>query len=200
MLETISAFLFAALALTGSPGPNTLSVAAVGASFGRLRGLGYMVGLNIGMLGVITIVATGLAGLVFALPGFAPVVTVLAAAYFLYLAFRIATAPPLSDARQTIAADAPRWYEGAGLSLVNPKAYAAMAALFSGHVVLQSNPLADTFAKAGLVMATIIVVNMTWLSVGAVMTKHLRDRRISRIVNIAFAILLLLSVAYAILA
>ena len=92
-MEAVSAFILAALALTGSPGPNTLSVAAVGASFGRVRGLGYMIGLNVGMLAVITIVGTGVAGIILALPGFAPIVTILAGAYFLYLAYRIATAP-----------------------------------------------------------------------------------------------------------
>ena len=75
-----------------------------------------------------------------ALPGAAPLVTLAAAAYFLWLAWRIATAPPLT-ASPAGPGTAPRWYEGAGLSLVNPKAYAAMAALFSGHVLL-AGPLA----------------------------------------------------------
>ena len=198
-MEAVSAFILAALALTGSPGPNTLSVAAVGASFGRVRGLGYMIGLNVGMLAVITIVGTGVAGIILALPGFAPVVTILAGAYFLYLAYRIATAPPLATTGQQTSSQAPRWYEGAGLSLVNPKAYAAMTALFSGHVILQANPFADTLAKAGLVISTIIAVNLIWLTVGSAMTHHLQDPRTSRIVNIVFALLLLLSVGYAIL-
>lgn len=197
-MEAITAFVLAALALTGSPGPNTLSVAAVGASFGRGRGLGYMIGLNIGMLGVIAIVGTGVAGIVLTVPGFAPVVTILAAAYFLYLAYRIATAPPLAPTNSDTHVAPPRWFEGAGLSLVNPKAYAAMTALFSGHVILQSSPLADTLAKAGLVITTIIFVNMLWLTLGAAMTRHLQDARTSRIVNILFSLLLLASVGYAI--
>lgn len=203
MLTATLSFLLAALALTGSPGPNTLSMAAVGASFGRLRGIEYMVGLNLGMVVVIALVGTGMAGIVLAVPGLAPIVTVLAAAYFLYLAYRIATAPPLqgpaTDDSAAQTRPAPRWYEGFGLSLVNPKAYAAMAALFSGHVLVDGNQLADSLWKAGLLITTIIVVNIAWLSVGAAMTSALQDRRTSRMVNIAFAILLLLSVAYAIL-
>lgn len=203
MLTATLSFLLAALALTGSPGPNTLSMAAVGASFGRLRGIEYMVGLNLGMVVVIALVGTGMAGIVLAIPGLAPIVTVLAVAYFLYLAYRIATAPPLqAPATKDRAAPTkpqPRWYEGFGLSLVNPKAYAAMAALFSGHVLVEGNQLADSLWKAGLLIATITVVNIAWLSVGAAMTSALQDPRISRMVNITFAILLLLSVAYAIL-
>ena len=48
-------------------------------------------------------------------------------------------------------------------------------------------------------IATIVAVNLVWLTVGAAMTRHLQDPRTSRIVNIAFAMLLLLSVGYAIL-
>jgi threonine/homoserine/homoserine lactone efflux protein len=204
MLTATLSFLLAALALTGSPGPNTLSMAAVGASFGRLRGLEYMAGLNLGMVAVIALVGTGFAGIVLAVPGIAPVVTALAAAYFLYLAYRIATAPPLKQAVEAQATDgtgsatsAPRWYEGFGLSLVNPKAYAAMAALFSGHVLVEGSQLADSLWKAGLLILTICVVNTAWLFAGAAMTSALQNPRTSRIVNIAFAILLLLSVAYA---
>ena len=43
---------------------------------------------------VMAIVASGLVGLLLAIPGATPIVTVLAAAYFLDLAWRIATAPP----------------------------------------------------------------------------------------------------------
>jgi threonine/homoserine/homoserine lactone efflux protein len=201
MLTATLSFLLAALALTGSPGPNTLSMAAVGASFGRLRGLEYMAGLNLGMVAVIALVGTGFAGIVLAVPGIAPVVTGLAAAYFLYLAYRIATAPPLNQISEENtngnAGTAPRWYEGFGLSLVNPKAYAAMAALFSGHVLVESSQLTDSLWKAGLLILTICVVNTAWLFAGAAMTSALQNPRTSRIVNIAFAILLLLSVAYA---
>ncbi|MGD1886226.1 MAG: LysE family translocator [Cohaesibacteraceae bacterium] len=201
-MDVIFSFLLAALALTGSPGPNTLSVAAVGASFGRVKGLEYMMGLNIGMVGVIAIVGSGMAGMVLALPGLAPIVTILAAAYFLYLAYRIATAPPLAaggndgSIEQT---SAPRWYEGVGLSLINPKAYAAMAALFSGYVIADGQPALDALWKAGLVLATITTVNLIWLSVGAAMTGFLSNPKTARTINIAFAILLLASVTYAIL-
>ncbi len=202
MLAAIMSFLLAALALTGSPGPNTLSLAAVGASFGRMRGIEYMVGLNLGMVVVIALVGTGVAGIVLAVPGLAPVVTVLAAVYFLHLAYRIATAPPLqkvADKQASETKPAPKWFEGFGLSLVNPKAYAAMAALFSGHVLIETSALADNLWKAGLLVATICLVNVAWLSVGAAMTSALQNPHTSRAVNITFAVLLLLSVAYAIL-
>lgn len=199
-METLPAFIATTFVLTGSPGPNTLSVAAVGASFGRTRGLEYMLGLNIGMVAVIGIVATGLASLMLSLPGLSPFVTLAAALYFLFLAYRIATAPPLAQTGSNMATQAPRWYEGAGLSIINPKAYAAMAALFSGYVLIENNLFADAAWKAGLILTIIALVNFSWLFVGAAMTNFLRNERTSRTINRTFAVLLLLSVALATLA
>lgn len=198
-MDALLTFMLAALALIGSPGPNTLSLAAVGASFGRVRGLEYMLGMNLGMAIVITLVGTGVAGMVLAVPGIAPVVTVIAAGYFLYLAYKIATAPPLTKTAGSEAPNAPRWFVGTGLSLVNPKGYAAMAALFSGHVLIADDQLADSLWKAALLMATICVVNILWLSLGAGMARLLHEPRSARIVNLCFAILLLVSVGFAVL-
>ena len=164
-MEPFGSFLLAAIALTGSPGPNTLSLAAVGAAYGRRRGFRYMIGMNFGMALVIAMMGSGISTLVFALPGVAPVVTALAAAYFLYLAYRIATAPPVSEDGKP--GREPRWYEGTTLSLVNPKAYAAMAALFSGFNLMDGAPFGDGLLKAAVLMATIIAVNFFWLTVGA---------------------------------
>ncbi len=133
-MEDLAAFLLAGLALTGSPGPATLSMAAMGAAFGARRGLGYMSGAIGGIAVVMGVTASCVTGLVLAISGAAPVITVLAAAYILYLAYRIATAPPLGE--ETGAGRAPSFLGGFFLNLANPKAYAAMAALFSGFVLL----------------------------------------------------------------
>lgn len=195
-VETLPSFILAALALAGSPGPNTLSLAAVGAAFGRAIAWRYLIGLTLGMVGVIAIVGSGLQSLLFALPGAAPVVTVLAAAYFAYLAYRIATAPPL--AANPDPATAPRWFEGTLLSLVNPKAYAAMAAMFSGFILVAGDPLRDGLVKAGVLMATLVTVNVAWLSIGAALTGLLRDPRKARAINVTFAVLLIISVVVAV--
>ncbi|MBT6093890.1 MAG: LysE family translocator [Rhodospirillaceae bacterium] len=196
-METLGTFILAALALTGSPGPNTLSMAGVGAAFGRRRGFRYMVGLNIGMAAVITVVGTGVSGLLFAVPGAAPVISVMAGAYFVVLAYRIATAPALTDTGAP--GSEPKWYEGTFLSLVNPKAYAAMAALFSGFVLIDDDPAADGILKAALLMAMIIFVNVCWLYAGSLLTRVMRHERAHRAINLTFAGLLIASVAVAIM-
>jgi threonine/homoserine/homoserine lactone efflux protein len=196
-VDALIGFIIAALALAGSPGPGTLSLAAAGAAFGARRGLPYMIGIDVGMAGVIAITVSGVVGLLLAVPGATPVVTALAGAYFLYLAYRIATAPPLSDgaAEQS----APSFMGGVALSLVNPKGYAAMAALFSGFVLVRERLALDIALKC-LVLAVIITsVNIAWLTLGAALTRFFRDPATNRIVNVTFAVLLIASVAVALL-
>jgi threonine/homoserine/homoserine lactone efflux protein len=196
-LEGLLGFILAGLALAGSPGPATLSLAAAGAAFGARRGLGYMTGINLGMLGVMAITASGVVGLLLAVPGAAPVVILLSSAYFAYLAWRIATAPPLTEAgaqrRQ------PTFLAGIGLSLVNPKGYAAMAALFSGFVLIEGRLDLDVAAKIAVLAVIIVAVNIAWLLMGAALTRHFREPRSNRIINVAFAVLLIASVGVALL-
>ena len=184
-------------ALAGSPGPNTLSLAATGAAFGARRGLRYLLGLVVGMIAVMLVTATGVVGLLLAVPGATPVVAAIAAAYFIYLAFRIATAPPLA---QNDGQDRqPSFPGGVFLSLINPKAYAAMAALFSGFVLIREQLALDITVKVIVLAAIITLVNITWLGAGAALTRLFRRPCTNRAINVTFAVLLVASLALAML-
>ena len=194
-MDGLPGFLLAAVALAGSPGPATLSLTATGAAFGARRGLAYLAGIVVGMAAVMAIVASGVVGLLLAVPGATPMVTVLAAAYFLYLAWRIATAPPL--AADTAQRRAPTFTGGLLLSLVNPKGYAAMAALFSGFVLVQERLALDIAIKMGVLVFIIAAVNVAWLMAGAALTRYFREPRTNRAINVTFAVLLVASVVFA---
>ena len=85
------------------------------------------------------------------------------------------------------------------LSLANPKAYAAMAALFSGFVLVRGHVLLDATAKLLVLVCVITGVCLVWLHAGAGLTRLFRDPRASRIINIAFAVLLIASLVFAVL-
>ncbi|WP_374384624.1 LysE family translocator [Dongia sp.] len=192
MQETLS-FVVAALALTGSPGPATLGLAAAGAAFGLRRSRWLIAGIVAGVLAVLLLTVSGLFALILAQPGLALAVTIAAALYMLYLAFRIATAPLITE--QVPGAAAPGFGQGLFLGLGNPKAYAAMAALCSGFTLLPGQPFPDALAKLALVAATIIPVNIAWSLLGVTLTRWLRDPRLGRAINVLFALLLMASVA-----
>jgi threonine/homoserine/homoserine lactone efflux protein len=185
-------FVLAGVALAGSPGPATLSLAAAGAAFGAARGLPYMAGIVTGMVAVMTITASGVTGVLLAVPGAAPVVVALAALYFLYLAIRIATAPPLAASAER---RRPSCAAGFLLSLVNPKGYAAMAALFSGFVLIRDRLALDAAVKIGVLLLIITAVNLVWLFAGAALTRAFHEPRLNRAINVGFALLLVASLA-----
>ncbi len=196
-MDGLAGFLLAALALAGSPGPATLSLTATGAAFGACRGVAYLAGIVVGMVLVMAAVAGGLVGLLTAVPGMTPVVTVLAAAYFLYLAWRIAMAPSLTYA--DTARRAPTFIAGLALSLVNPKGYAAMAALYSGFVLVPDRLGFDIAAKMAALTLIIVAVNAGWLLAGSGLTRFFRDPYSNRLIKIVFAVLLVVSVVLAFL-
>ena len=195
-MEGLLGFILAGLALTGSPGPATLSLAATGAAFGARRGLGYMLGIVAGVVVVMAIVASGLAGLMLALPSAPPIMALLAAAYIVWLAWRIATAPPLGE---QAGARPPSVVAGFFLALAKPKAYAAMAALFSGFVLVGGRPGLDAILKALLLVAIMLAVDLAWLMAGSALTRCFREPSVNRAINVAFSVLLLASVGIALL-
>jgi threonine/homoserine/homoserine lactone efflux protein len=189
--DSLAAFVIAAFALTGSPGPATLGLSAAAAAFGLRACLALMAGIIVGVLVVFAAAAAGLTGLILAQPLLGPIVKALSVIYMLWLAWTIASAPPLTDGA---AGAAPSFWGGMFLGLGNPKAYAAMAALSSGFV-LAADGLTDAGFKAAVLLIVMIVVDFAWLLAGSGLASVMRKPAWSRAINIVFALALLASVA-----
>jgi threonine/homoserine/homoserine lactone efflux protein len=190
-------FLLAGFALVGTPGPATLMLAATSAAYGPRRSVELMAGLLTSIVVVGAITAAGFTTLLLSLPGVQPIGSALAGAYLLYLAWRIATAPTLNE--KVDLKQAPSFASGFLLNFINPKAYAATAALFSGFVLVAGDPLLDAVTKGGLILAMIAISDVVWIIAGASLASAFRNPRANRAVNITFAALLLASVAAAVL-
>ncbi len=195
MITDILALWAAAIPLMGSPGPATLSLAGIGAAYGFRAGAGYLAGIVIGTVSVLLLIATGMTGLILGVPVLVQVISVLALFYILYLAYKIATAPPLGEAQT--AQEAPRFMAGYLLALANPKAYAAIGAVYAS-VTIGGDAWTDAGIKIPALAILIVAINSVWLSLGASISGLLRNRRTARLVNAVFAISLLASVALAI--
>ncbi len=195
MIEKLALLLLAALPLMGSPGPATLSLAAAGSVFGVRRSLRYLAGIVLGTSVVLLMIATGITGILFALPGVLPTLTAAALCYILYLAYKIATAPILSQDVEDEAA--PSMIGGLLLAVANPKAYAAIGAVFASVVVVPEQPAFDAAAKAATLFGVLVLVNSSWLALGAFFARVLRHPRSGRAINVLFALLLVISVALA---
>ncbi len=180
----------ASLLVMGSPGPSTISVTAVGAAFGLRRSIAYLSGLVAGTIGVLLAVAAGVVSILLAVPQLAPVLLTASAAYILYLAYKIATAPPLSMHDETVAA--PSFLGGVLLAAANPKAYVAIAAVFAASLL-------GPVLKIAILAAMIVLIHLAWWLAGAVFSRAFHDPVWSRRVNLAFAAALVVTTGYAVM-
>ena len=191
--QQLLALVIAATVVMGSPGPATISVTAVGAAFGLRPSLRYTSGIVLGTIAVLLVVAAGIVGVLASVPGLAGALTIASAAYILYLAFKIATAPPLAE-RGSGAAH-PTFPGGFMLAVANPKAYVAIGAVFAG-----ASSKADGlgFSTKLLVLAAMIVaIHVVWLLAGTGFARFLRHPLASRIINLVFAATLVLTTVFA---
>lgn len=194
--SSLSALLITSLALMGSPGPATISVTAMAAAYGPRRATPYLLGIIVGTTTVLVIVASGLTGFVLAIPGVGPILIAGAAAYILYLAFKIATAPPQA---LNVSDDTPSSFVGGlFLALANPKAYAAIAAVFASVSLVQRDIAWDAGLKVAVLSVMVALINTAWLFVGAGLSRMLSDPVNARIVNVLFAAALVLAVILAV--
>ncbi|OSQ31248.1 amino acid efflux protein [Thalassospira sp. MCCC 1A03138] len=206
MIENLLLLWLAALPLMGSPGPATISLAASGSAFGIRPSLGYLGGIVIGTIAVLLLVATGIATALLAHPIAGQVLTVIAAIYILYLAWKIATAPirpahATSDRspETTPEAKAPDFRGGVMLAITNPKAFAAIGAVYAAHAITPHSLWLDNALKIAALALVIVLVNSLWLVFGAGFARLLSDPRFGRLINILFAALLIASLAMALL-
>jgi threonine/homoserine/homoserine lactone efflux protein len=188
--------ILASLVVMGSPGPSTMSVTAVGAAFGFRRSLAYMAGLILGTIAVLLAVAAGIVSMLMSVPRLAPVLVAASAAYIFYLAFKIATAPPLSGRDQ--AASAPSLAGGFLLGVANPKAYFAIAAVFASSALAIQSRLFEAVLKTAVLTMMIVLIHVAWLAAGVSLSRLLRHPVSSRIVNLLFAAVLLVTTVLAI--
>jgi threonine/homoserine/homoserine lactone efflux protein len=187
--------VLSALAIMGSPGPATISLVAAGAAYGVRRSVPYLAGIVVGTAAVLLIVATGMTATLLAVPAVRPVLLGVAAAYILWLAWHVATAPPLGASCD----DTPpaSFRGGALLGVANPKAWVAIAAVFAS-ARLAHGAAADATAKVAVLAPLVVLINATWLVAGTSLTPLLRRPRSARAVNAFLAVTLVGATAAAV--
>jgi threonine/homoserine/homoserine lactone efflux protein len=190
--DAIGALVVTSLAIMGTPGPATISLTAAGSAYGVRRSLSYLAGIIAGTMIVLLAVATGITAALLTLPAVRPVLLAAGAAYIVWLAYHIATAPPLAAGGSR--SDAPGLLGGTLLGIANPKAWIAIAAVFAS-ARLAEGAAADAAAKVAVLAVMIVAINTTWLAAGASLAPLLRDARRARVVNGGLAGVLVVAAA-----
>lgn len=187
-LQPLLTLILASTVVMGSPGPSTMSALAVSAAFGFRRSMVYVVGLMLGTGAVLVAVATGLIAMLLSLPALGHVLIYASTLYILYLAWQIANAPPLQD--QPADVPSPSFTPGFVLAVANPKAWFAIAAVFTASSIVNSSSALDAGLKVAVLAGMIVVIHLAWVFAGASLSRFLRDPVISRVANVVFALVL----------
>lgn len=191
---SVGSLLLVSAAIMGSPGPTTVSLVGVASAFGLRRAVPYMVGEIVGTTAVLIAVATGVTAALLAIASLAPVLITVSGLYILWLAYHIATAPPLSASDGT--ATSPSFTGGLLLGVANPKAWVAIAAVFASVRITEA-PTVDALAKTLVLTGMITLIHLAWLLIGAAIAPLLRDPRRARVVNMGMAAALVIATVLA---
>jgi threonine/homoserine/homoserine lactone efflux protein len=184
--HSLALFLAAGLALNLTPGPDMLYVAARGASEGRAAGIVSALGIGVGTLVHIALVAAGLAALLSAVPLAHLALRLGGAAYLVYLGVRALRATPGSDGAQKLT-PAPLgtiFRQGVITNVLNPKVALFFLAFLPqfvdpsrGHPALQVVALGLLFDLSGT------LVNLAVALGSSRVAARLRSGRSARLVQ-----------------
>lgn len=183
ILLSLMAFAFVS---SITPGPNNLMLLASGANFGVRRTVPHMLGISLGHAFMVFLVGVGLAQIFDLYPVLKTGLKVLAVAYMLYLAWKIATA---SAPKQADGQGRPfTFFQAAAFQWVNPKAWAM--ALTAVTVYAPSQHVAVIALVAATFCATNFPSVTVWAVMGQQMQKLLTNQTRLRVFNITMAVLL----------
>ena len=190
-LDQAIAYLTFALIGAITPGPSNVMISATGSVAGFVRGLPCALGAAIGMGLLLFSAALGLGQVILALPALLNIMNIAGAAFLLWLAWKIATAGPVSETEPA----KPVGLVGAALfQWANPKGWLVAVSAAGTYLQASQNQFAQALWFGGLFFVAAFPSGLLWLGLGALMQKALRDERKARAFNIAMGLALAASV------
>ncbi|MFD0982197.1 LysE family translocator [Tropicimonas aquimaris] len=187
--DPLYGFVFAGLF---SPGPNVILLTTSGARFGFRPTLPHVLGVAAGVGVTSGLTALGLGGLLLAQPGLTLVLRLAAAAWILWMAWKL-----LHAARRQVISETDRpftFLEAVLFQWVNPKVWAIAVAASAGFPsglppIHEALRIASAFAGINL------FVCLFWSFAGGLLTFLLTTQRAWRVFNTSMAAALALSAA-----
>lgn len=188
---TLIALVVFAFVSSATPGPNNLMLMASGTNFGFSRSYPHMAGVLLGYVAMLVIVGSGVGLAIHSSPTAGLALKVASTVYMLYLAWKIATAPPPSAEPRTGARPL-TFFQAAAFQWVNPKGWAMALTATSVYVPAQ-NPLAGLALLALVFFLVNLPVVGLWTALGVQLRRLLARPQTLRAFNVAMALLLVAS-------
>ncbi len=191
MLDLLGPLTLFVLAMSITPGPNVLMVAASAANFGVRPTVPHMLGISLGFPAMVFAVGAGLSGVFHAYPQLHLALKYVGAAYMLFLAWKIAIA---GQAEGRGAKPTPiTLIQAALFQWVNPKAWIAALGAIATYTTLGGNLLLESTVIAALFAAVSLPCLFVWAAMGAGIGRFLEAPRARLAFNLTMAALLVAS-------
>lgn len=176
LLALSGPFMLFAFSMSATPGPNNMMLTASGANFGFRRTLPHMLGISIGCMCLMSAVALGLNAVFQQWPVMQQLLKVSGSLYLLWLAWKIATAPPpeAGEGGTGKRAKPLTFWQAAAFQFANPKAW-VMAISGIASFTLTGDAF---FRSAVLVIMLMGLVNLPsiamWAGFGVALGRRLK--------------------------
>ncbi|MDW5378463.1 LysE family translocator [Halomonas sp. HP20-15] len=182
-LATLGPAALYMISMTLTPGPNNLMLTASGANYGYWRTLPHILGILAGCLVLFSAIALGLGLLFERFPLFQTLLKVVGSAYLLYLAWKIASAPP-PDLHLRGEGRPLTFWQAAAFQFANPKAWVMGLALMAGFLPEQGSTWIDALLLAGFAELVALPCISLWAGFGMAVGHYLKSARAWRIFNV----------------
>ena len=186
LLVSVAVFSFVTAV---SPGPNNTFLLSSGANFGLRKSLPYLSGIMVGLIGMMTAMATGLGIIFTTLPLLYQILKWVGFAYIVWLAYLIIRSTSKSETGQ---AQYIGFWKATTFQFVNPKAWVVIGSFMATMVPVGSGFLASAFVCLLFLVFTYPGA-LLWAVAGQVLKDWLSKPTRRKVFNIASAILLVLS-------
>lgn len=193
--DQIAAFFVFSVIAAITPGPSNVLLTATGAQVGFWRGLPCLFGVSAGMGSMMALGACGFGSVIAAYPQLMLAMKLCGAAFLLWLAWKIASAPV--DAGEASPPPRPTGFLGAAaLQWVNPKAWLVSTAAVAAYLPSGSGGTIQHALSFALVfVAAALPSGLVWLVFGIAAQRLLSSPHRRRAFNIVMGLLLAASVA-----
>ena len=170
-----------------TPGPNNIMLTSSGILFGFVRSIPHMLGISVGFGAMLALCASGIGGLILAVPAIHVGLKILGSGYLLYLAWQLRRMSFKQDDRVSVQ---PMSFLGAAaFQFANPKAW-VMAVTGAAAFLPLVQPVWFAVALFCLVFCAINLPCIgVWAGTGAVLRRHLAQPRWQRVFGAVMSLL-----------
>ncbi|APX94482.1 lysine transporter LysE [Halomonas sp. 1513] len=170
------------MSMTITPGPNNVMLTASGANYGFWRTMPHMLGILGGCFALFAGIALGLGLLFERYPLVQTTLRLVGSGYLLYLAWKIATAPP-PDLRLRGEGRPLTFWQAAAFQFANPKAWVMGLALMAGFLPQGGDTVLNALLLAAFAELVALPCIALWAGFGTAIGRVLKTPRAWRLFN-----------------